>query len=257
MKSLASTVRKVPRAAVRRMASALVRISVVSDAACPTFSPISEARLAEDGYFSQIGQDLVVDKIFFGKMTGGTFVDIGAHDGISLSNTYFLESVRKWNGLCVEANPEVVPRLRENRRCIVEQVAVGPDHGTVNFTAVDGPEMLSGVSERLNRRHRRRIKDEIKRSGGRQEVIRVPVRPLQALLDEHNIVSVDFLSIDTEGSELDVLKGLDFEKTRVAVICIERNYESGQIPGFLRDRGFVRVFALSHDDFYLRRDLAL
>ena len=63
---------------------------------------------------SQYGQDQFVDT-WCNSREGGVFVDVGAHDGVTLSNTWFFENVRKWTGLCIEPIPEIFNQLKENR----------------------------------------------------------------------------------------------------------------------------------------------
>ena len=76
------------------------------------------------GYYSQCYQDVLVDA-FFRKKTGGIFVEAGAHDGITYSNTYFLESKRGWTGLCIEPHPETFIELARNRKCACLSIALG------------------------------------------------------------------------------------------------------------------------------------
>ena len=248
---------RVPRGLIRRLARTLASAPAISDAACPTFPSVSRDFLSSHGYHSQIGQDYVVDQILLGALENGVFVDVGAHDGVEFSNTFFFEAVRGWTGLCIEPNPEVYESLITNRKCHTEQVAVGASEGTVDFTAIRGPDMLSGLNANFNRRHRRRIKSAILEATGSHQVIQVPLRPLQSLLDFHCITHIDLLTIDTEGSELEVLKGINFQTTQVSCIVIERNYESGRIPKLLKSNGFTRLMALAWDDIYIRNDLRL
>jgi len=248
---------RVPRGLIRRLACSLASAPTISDAACPTFPSVSRDFLSSHGYHSQIGQDYVVDQILLGALENGVFVDVGAHDGVEFSNTIFFEAVRGWTGLCIEPNPEVYKSLVTNRKCHTEQVAIGARTSTLDFTVIQGPDMLSGLSANFNRRHRRRIQSAILEAKGSRQVIQVPVRPLQSLLDFHGITHIDLLTIDTEGSELEVLKGIDFHRTHVSCIVIERNYESGRIPKLLKSKGFTRLLALEWDDIYIRNDLQL
>lgn len=235
----------------------IAQIPLVAEAAVPSFPPLPTEFLRSRGYMSQLGQDFLLDQMLFGGREGGTFVDIGAHDGINLSNSYYLEAVRRWGGLCVEPNPKVFARLAENRKCKIEQAAVGSFSGEVEFTVVNGADMLSGVTKNFNRRHRARIKRDIRLVSGSEEVIRLPMRTLQSLLDDHGISRVDVLTIDTEGSEMAVLQGIDFDRTRVSVVIVERNYESGKLPQFLRGKGFVRLLKIGWDDVYVRADFSI
>ncbi|NQV72724.1 FkbM family methyltransferase, partial [bacterium] len=151
---------EVPLWVLRKLVRVALTVPLISDAACTGFPSIPRSFLDSRGYHSQIGQDYLVDQILLGSTTGGIFVDVGAHDGITFSNTYFFESVRGWTGLCIEPNPEVYDRLTFNRKCQTEQVALGAYEGTVEFTVVNGPDMLSGVKAKLNSRHRQRINSE-------------------------------------------------------------------------------------------------
>ena len=68
-------------------------------------------------YYSQIGQDKFVNEFFKGKLNG-VFVDIGAHDGESGSNSLFLEKHRNWSGICIEPGPAEYKKLEESRTSI-------------------------------------------------------------------------------------------------------------------------------------------
>ena len=240
----------------RRLGQRIGSLQWISDSNVPRFPALSETFLQERGYKSQLGQDFLVDALLSRETRQRVFVDVGAHDGQTLSNTHYLETVRGWSGLCIEPNPVVFARLKQNRQCACENVAIAEVAGTAQFTQVSGDaEMLSGVSSQYEKRHRRRLEREADASGGHIRDITVAARPLQSVLRAHNIKQIDFLSIDTEGSELQVLKSLDFRKTLVRIIAIERNYSSRGIPLMLRNRGFHRVFSLEWDDIYLNQDL--
>ena len=79
---------------------------------------------------SQIGQDRWVFGEVFDGMRGGYFLDLGAHDGLTHSNTYKLERNYAWRGICVEANPFTFAQLKGNRKCQCVHVALS-DHDEV------------------------------------------------------------------------------------------------------------------------------
>src|SRR6266404_4750051 len=82
-----------------------------SDPPAPTFqTDITQ-------YKSQYLQDILLDRWLFGGITGGTFVDIGAHDGVTYSNSFLFERLRGWGGVCIEPNPAVFAQLAVNRQC--------------------------------------------------------------------------------------------------------------------------------------------
>jgi FkbM family methyltransferase len=132
-------------------------------------------------YYSQHGEDRwIVEHLELPEK--GVFVEVGAFDGVNLSNTKHFEE-KGWTGLCIEADPRSWSKLLQNRTCDVYLGAAGHDRG-LKFECNDEPTH-SGF--------------------GRGGVgIRVPVLPLNQLLVAHGIEHIDLLSLDTEGTELDV-----------------------------------------------------
>jgi FkbM family methyltransferase len=205
------------------------------------------------GYYSQYGQDIfLVEELFQGK-TGGFFVDIGAHDGITLSNTYYLEKNLGWTGICVEPNPTVYAKLLKNRKCICLNGAVSDRKGESVFLKVDGySEMLSGLLGKYDPKHLQRIEKELRLFGGTKRQITVPCLDLNEVLTQHNVRHVDYLSIDTEGSEFDILKSVNFDHIKCAAISVENNFGEGNLEKLLKSRGFKLIAIIGTDEFYLK-----
>ena len=111
--------------------------------------------------FSQYYQDKAID-FALNRKRDGIFLDIGAHDGVSLSNTIFFERSRNWTGLCIEPIPEVFARLRSNRHCSVSNCCILDGEKEVTFRNVSPPlEMLSGILEFFDQKHIDRINAEV------------------------------------------------------------------------------------------------
>lgn len=205
-------------------------------------------------YPSQFGQDKYAHEHFFQNKRDGIFVDVGAHDGISCSNTYFFEKELGWSGICVEPIPEVFEHLAKNRSCLcVHACATAIKNPTVPFILGQGyTEMLSGMVHTFDPRHLARLKREIIQYGGSYKIIDIPTVNLQNLLDAHNIARIDFLSIDTEGSELEILQTIDFQRVHVSVIDVENNYNDNKIRLFLQSKGFHLVVTFNGmDEMYV------
>ncbi len=201
-------------------------------------------------YSSQCGQDKFVAEYLFPEETRGIFVDVGANDGVTLSNSFFFEKRRGWTGLCVEPLPEIFEKLCKAReKAFCENVCVSETEGILDFAMVEGGgDMLSGIVEAMDKRHHRRIEKE----KGHVKILRLPSLRLQTLLEKYGLDHVDFLSIDTEGSELEVLRSLDFEKTKVGAICVENNNGKRDVRAYLEKRGFVYYVTLGDlDDLYV------
>lgn len=170
-------------------------------------------------WHSQAGQDEWVHDLIGDS---GYFVDVGAHDGVVHSNTYALERMG-WTGVCIEPNVEVYEQLRMNRTAVTYQFAVTDHHGAIAF---DGVRLHTEEQAPYDA---------------------VPVAPLWSLLASHAPPTIDYLSVDVEGHEIEVLAGMDFDRWHVRCITIEHNrYCDGParkdaIFDVLTGRGFERV----------------
>lgn len=206
-------------------------------------------------YYSQIGQDRYLNETVFKGKTDGFFVDIGAHNGITFSNSYFFETWKNWRGICVEPLPDVFRELKASRKCICIEGAIWPEAGYKEFLSLEGySEMLSGLVDEYDPRHIERIKLEQQLYGGTSITIRVNTFPLQSVLDAHAVVDIDFCSIDTEGSELSVLKSIDFSKVNIHCLVIENGYQQTLARDYLSLYGYSLVKKLDWDDVFIHRD---
>lgn len=204
-------------------------------------------------YYSQIGQDKFVDE-FLNQKTHGVFVEVGAHDGLTISNSLFFEQNRQWRGLCIEPNPNQYEKLKWNRNCIGSNVCISDFNGEAEFTIVEGSSnSLSGLTECFDKRHVIRIDKEIEKLGGERKIITVPVCTLQSLLDTYSLNDIDYCSIDTEGSELNVLKSIDFTKTNISIFTIENNYQTTIVKDYLEQKGYVLHCKLKWDDVFIKQ----
>lgn len=206
-------------------------------------------------YYSQIGQDKFVDE-FLKRKEYGTFVDIGAHDGKSCSNTYFLEKERKWTGICIEPGINEFKNLQKIRKSININACVSDYDGISEFTYIEGySNMLSGLSENYNSSHENRIFNEIDRHGGKISKIDMDVFKLQTILDKYNILDIDYCSIDTEGAELSIIKSIDFNKTKIKIFTIENNYNDSEINDLLLENNYILYKKLNWDDVFIKKEL--
>ena len=207
-------------------------------------------------YNSQYLQDVFLDRWVFDGFTNGTFADIGAHDGVTYSNTFFFEKARGWHGIAVEPNPDVFKKLSESRHCHTLNCCVSDHAGTVPFVKLSGySEMLSGIADNYAVEHRERIEAELRQFGGRADTIDVQARPFNDIAREFGFSEFTYLSIDTEGSELSILRGIDFSALFVHALTVEYNFEHAKagMVELMRERGFEHVQTLGHDLVFLNR----
>lgn len=198
---------------------------------------------------SQLGQDLfVLSELEFKK--NGFFVEFGATNGIDLSNTYLLEKEFGWKGILAEPARCWHDSLRKNRNAFIEESCVWKDSNSVlEFNEADFAE-LSTIdaysNEDLHGRSRHR--------GRRYEVRTISLNDLLAKYGAPS--EIDYLSIDTEGSELEILRSLNFERYSFRIISCEHNFTPAreEIERLLAQNGYTRRFeeVSSVDDWYVR-----
>lgn len=204
---------------------------------------------------SQHGQDIYFnDNIFRGKR-GGIFLDIGAHDGIAFSNTYSYEKEMGWDGICVEPNPGVYSRLIKNRGCKCYNNCISDVRMELDFMVIKGySEMLSGIVSNYDDRHIKRIRDEVRERGGELEIIKVMSETVTGLSERSGIYRFDLCSIDVEGSEIKILRSIDFGKVDIDYFVIENNYGSDEIKSYMESKGYEKFHKIETDECYRRRD---
>lgn len=212
-------------------------------------------------YQGQLLQDKFIDEVLKQKRRG-TYLDIGAHNGKDLSNTIFLEYMRDWTGVLIEPMEEEFVKLKSCRgeHNWFFNTAVSDYEGETTFRKIvggkDGLNMICGLVENLHPKHEQRIKDEAYSGCGEIVDIKVPVRTLQSILDECGMFHFDFCSLDVEGSELPILKSIDWGQTNISIFIIENNYGVEQeITPYLEQQGYIRWGFLGWDVVYRKKDL--
>lgn len=215
---------------------------------------MTSSRLAGHSYQ---GQDLFVLEALSG-LRGGFFLDSGASDGVRGSNTLLLESVYGWRGLCIEPNEQLFARLVDARSCVCLNCCLYDSEGEVEFFEAAG--VLGGIVQEYHPALLRQARDlaAATPTAPNRPVVR-PTRKIGSVLAEYDAPEViDYWSLDTEGSELAILRSFPFERYEVRVLTVEHNgtHRRGQIRRFLEDRGYLAVRDLGIDDAYVRADLS-
>jgi FkbM family methyltransferase len=195
---------------------------------------------------SQIFQDAHVIDYYKGKKSG-YFIDIGANDGVSFSNTLRLEYEYQWTGVCFEPLKPEFERLISIRkaRCINKAVYNVSDK-TLTFSV---NSLLSGISDHLSDKY----------DSSNWQKVEVQTITLLEALDSINAPRfIEYASIDTEGSEQEVLNGMDFTKYIIGYITIEHNYEKERrlaMREYLCSRGYFYKTPNFFDDEYIHKSL--
>jgi len=173
--------------------------------------------------YSQYGQDIFIFENFFVNKKEGFYVDIGAYDGIKLSNTYLLYKLG-WLGACFEPNKSIFPLLEKNR--LNDQnynFPIGPENKSVQYLNIEGqPDMLSGVMDYYHLDHLSRINREMMETDSNADSYITEMLTLNSVLPSET--EIDYLSIDTEGGEPLILKNI-LNNFSPKIISIEINYQ--------------------------------
>jgi len=159
---------------------------------------------------------------FFSRKKNGFFVDVGAHDGVTWSNSLALERQLHWKGICIEPNPELFNLCDGIRTSINLNECCSDEEKNEMFRIIEGEAAcIGGIVGFFEEDHKQRIEEEVERYSVTYKDVAMPTRTLKSLIEELEITKIDYLSIDCEGAEAKILKGLDLSKHRPTLISVE------------------------------------
>jgi FkbM family methyltransferase len=178
-------------------------------------------------------------------------------DGVFISNTLYFEKLG-WNALCLEPIPDYYNKLRHNRKLALNYAVSHINSDDSIFTIVTmnnhNQSSISGLEI-----DRRLINDHIELGlNPKEKEIKVRSRRLDWCIENYfNFDSIDFISIDTEGNELDVLKSFDVNKYNIKLLVVENNFNEPSIEEYLNGQGWKKDRRVEVNDFYVKRDLGI
>jgi FkbM family methyltransferase len=211
-------------------------------------------------FHSQYKQDEFLEKNIFKAFKNGFFVDVGAHDGVTINNTLYFERTNGWKGINIEPMSNVFEKLVVNRpESINIKCAVSNVDGSAEFYFNTGyTDMLSGLKETYDPRHLNRLKSENSQMGSKTSLVTVETKRLETIFDQYSVKHINYLSIDVEGAELEVIKSIHFDKVFIDVIEFENNYNDTSIPiiAYLEDKGYKMIQHKSLDIFMIHKNSA-
>ncbi len=202
--------------------------------------------------YSQEGEDRVLDR-FFGYREPGFYVDVGAHHPHRFSNTHLFYK-RGWRGINVDAMPNSMVAFRRlRRRDINLEMGVGETSGTAKFFVFNEPA-LNTFDEATAKAHSRPEWQVVR-------TVDVIIEPLSAILTKHlpEGANIDFLSIDVEGRDLNVLKSNDWSRFRPEMILVEslgkdlNGLQTDETVLFLKSVGYA-PYAKTVNTFFFTRE---
>jgi hypothetical protein len=194
-------------------------------------------------YKSQIGQDKYFIENINMNRRGLYFVDIGAHNGVTFSNTYCLEKYLDWNGLCVEANDSTYDALLLNRNCKCVNECVYSISGKEVELEIPLSNSLPEGNDMIVRIKNDKLENDFWNNQFQEtKTLKKITKTLTEIFEVNNVPSlINYMSIDIEGADLDALKGLDFEKYSIEFLTIEHGGSEiyfNAIKDFLYSKGY-------------------
>jgi len=188
----------------------------------------------------------------------GFFIEAGANDGYTQSNTFFLEKKRKWSGILVEGIPELFEKAKKQRKkSVVYNCALVSREFLEPTVTMHYAHLMSVVDNSL-----KSVEEQNKHIAAGVDVqnleksysVEVPARTLESILNElPNLPSIDFFSLDVEGYELNVLQGLNLSKYRPRYILVEARFFN-EVDSFLKQHNYKMLEKLTVHDFLYSTD---
>jgi FkbM family methyltransferase len=194
----------------------------------------------------QFFQDMIA-YLYLKEKKDGFYVDIGANDGISCSNTYALEKMG-WKGACIEPQPDIFKKLRHFRECDCYNTALSSLSGDImEFIKVKNFNELSGFSEWMTEENKKAINES-----GDVERINITTKTFDDIMKNYpGIKTIDFMSLDVEGYELNILKSIDFQAYNFRFITVEENEHGDEITALMSKNGYKYLMRAGIDMMFV------
>ena len=199
-------------------------------------------------YSSQSGQDKFINNFFFRGKEKGFFVEIGAYDGLTGSNCFFFEKHLGWNGIAIEPSSNQFSKLEKNRNCNCINKALSTKIEQKEFIdVIQGYTQMSG----LNNSFYKKTLDKITKDF-RTKIERKTIETTTFSKAVNQNYLIDYLSIDVEGGEQDILDSIDFNLYKIKVISIENNNPPDtEYNSYLSNKGFKYIDNVGVDEIYV------
>lgn len=231
------------------------RSSVPVPVAVPVYSPDGRY-VAFHGEFQQ-GKyvDQTIREYFPNYDYKGVFFDVGAYQPIKISNSYHFEK-NGWDVHCFEANTILIDNLKSLRKNVYNYAICNENKDNIEFNVVytygNGQEHSAGISSiELDNNYMNTFGSSITK----MLKVSVPQKTLNTIIDDEisYIEKIDIMSIDVEGGELKVLQGLDINKYKPTLMCIENVFNNNNIYNYLKEFDYVLDKQIDYNQYYLLR----
>lgn len=201
-------------------------------------------------FYSQSGQDKFINNLFFRNMRNGFFVEIGAYNGIDGSNCYFFEKYLDWSGIAIEPSLNQFLSLSKNRNCRCINKAITSKNEKIEFVdVIKGYTQMSGVNNSLYQKTLEIINKD-PRTVLDKKIIETST--FSEILEKNYFI--DYLSIDVEGGERDIIESINFDLYKIKVLSIENNHPNQiNYEKYLSSKGFCYIDNIGMDEVYFNK----
>lgn len=215
-------------------------------------------------YYSQCEEDKFLNDNFFKNKKNGCYIELGALDGVLYSNTKFYEDANNWSGILIEPHPLKFIDLQKNRsNNFLSNNLISCNTTPLTFRYFENNcSAVSGVENTLSKHHFDTYfesNNEWMKSQPQAKINIIPIT-LSKVIKDSNIKHFDFLSLDVEGHELEVLQSWDFS-VPIDLILIENletdNFKSKKCYDILINNGYLFVQKFKHNEIYVLPNIFL
>jgi len=190
----------------------------------------------------------------------GFYIEVGGADGYTQSNTWHLENYKNWTGILVEPDPDAAEKCRNNRpkSDVFNYALVGNDypHNEIKLMRriiySGDPGLMSSIEDSPIRQNTEWMKPATDNDVTKEIIVQTTT--LNGILDSMNVTNIDFFSLDVEGYEIEVLKGLNMKKYCPKVMLIEWHSDITDIKNFIADTHDYVEQLSKHDYLFLMRE---
>ena len=203
-----------------------------------------------ENFASQSGQDKIIKNSFFSSKKKGYFVEIGAFDGVLGSNCIHFEKSMKWDGIAIEPSTIQFEKLKLNRKCRLINKAIAAEEKEVEFLEVEeGYTQMSGI---LNEKF---ISEETIKKDPRSKTKKIIITTTTFDKNIPADKEIDYLSLDIEGGEMELLDSIDFKKYNIKVISVENNSpEKLNFKEFFDKKNFNYFDRVGQDEIFYNKN---